>query len=416
MQSLSGAAADNSTIEIPHPAGRVRISMRPLDSVDESFERRWLALEQCAVEDNVFLSPHFALPAWRHRTAAEAQDRTGTERSPFVLSIEQRGMANSSPDSIDDCRRDDSWRLIGLGLFEECGGTTLLPLPMLKCWRSLHSYCDGLLIDRDHTDTACESFFAWLQSSSPRWHGVSFSERSADGPLADSLATAAERAGAAWHEDYSLERAAIVPDQLPQDCFAVYSRRRRQNFRRLRRRLADHGNVELNCHPLTIDDVEPELATFLTLEAAGWKGERGSALKCNDEDVAFLHDMIRRFSTEKRVILCRLEVNGEPVAASLNLQAGGTISGFKLGWAPAWQQYSPGIQCAIGLLESCRSLASPPALIDGCASPGGYLDSVWPQRRRLTTGVFASTMTGRLAADTLGRIKSVKRLVQSALS
>ena len=381
--------------------------MRPLDAVDESFEERWLTLEQSVVEDNVFLSPHFVLPACRHRAAADEDEDGGGDDSPFVLTVEQNRTSGSP---------DDAWQLIGLGLFEECSGNTLMPLPMLKCWRSPHSYFDGLLIDREFADVACEAFFAWLQSNSHLWNGVSFFERSADGQLADSLAAAAERSGISWHEDYSLERAAIVPFELPEDCFMIYSRSRRQNFRRLRRRLADNGDVTLHCHPLAIADVGTDLATFLKLEAAGWKGERGSALNCTEEGVAFVHDMVRRFAADERVILCRLDLNGEPIAASLNLQAGDTLSGFKLGWKPEWQQYSPGIQCAIGLLESCRSLSAPPTLVDGCASPGGYLDSVWPQRRRLTSGVFATTMTGRLAADALGRIKGLKRLVQSALS
>lgn len=291
-----------------------------------------------------------------------------------------------------------------------------MSLPMLKCWRSEHSYFDGLLIDREFTDAACEAFFAWLRSTSRRWHGVSFTERSVDGPLADALSAAAEHAGITWHEDYALERAAILPDELPSDCFTLYPRSRRQNLRRRRRRLADHGPVTLHCRPLATADVKTELDTFLRLEAAGWKGDRGSALGCTARGVAFLHDMVPRFAADGRVILCRLDVNDDPIATSLNLLAGDTLSGFKMGWHPDWRQHSPGIQCAFGLLESCRSLPGSLKLVDGCASPGGYLDSVWPARRRLTTGVFASTATGRLTADTLGRIKGLKRLVKSALS
>ena len=136
MRSQIVATADSSAIEIPLPAGNVRVSLRSPNSIDESFERRWLALEERAVEDNVFLSPHFVLPAWRHDPwpPAEQESGSGSSRtSPLLLTIEQDVESRTGTVQDDDANQ----QLIGLALFEESRGNRLMPLPMLKCWKSL---------------------------------------------------------------------------------------------------------------------------------------------------------------------------------------------------------------------------------------------------------------------------------------
>src|SRR5665213_1502868 len=60
-----------------------------------------------------------------------------------------------------------------------------------------------------------------------------------------------------------------------------------KEMRRQRHRLAEHGAVafEVARNP---QDVASALETFLTLEASGWKGQRGTALKQDHGDAGFI--------------------------------------------------------------------------------------------------------------------------------
>ena len=99
------------------------------------------------------------------------------------------------------------------------------------------------------------------------------------------------------------------------------------------------------------------------------------------------------------------------MASTLNLLSGESLFAFKIGWDPEFAECSPGTLSELNLLEHCHEV---PGLnqIDSCAKPGSYVENVWPWRRKLTTGVFTTSMTGTLAASALSRVKQIKRLLR----
>src|SRR6185503_3139216 len=59
-----------------------------------------------------------------------------------------------------------------------------------------------------------------------------------------------------------------------------------KELRRLRNRLAEHGAINFDV-ARTPAEMTTAVETFLTLEASGWKGQRGTALSQDDGDAAF---------------------------------------------------------------------------------------------------------------------------------
>ena len=60
-----------------------------------------------------------------------------------------------------------------------------------------------------------------------------------------------------------------------------------KELRRQRHRLAEHGAMHFDV-ARTHDEVATAIETFLSLEASGWKGPRGTALVQHDGDARFV--------------------------------------------------------------------------------------------------------------------------------
>ena len=72
------------------------------------------------------------------------------------------------------------------------------------------------------------------------------------------------------------------------NCCAMRSAPKKlKELRRQRNRLAEHGEVRFEV-ARTPDEIAPRVEIFLTLEASGWKGQRGTALTQDDGDAAFI--------------------------------------------------------------------------------------------------------------------------------
>jgi hypothetical protein len=367
-------------------AADLSVTVHRTRSLTPSFHDRWADLFRRSLEDNPFLAPGFILPALEHLPGED-------DRDPLAVAVE-------SPDGA----------LLGLGFFEPTRGSKLLPLPHLTSWRSMHSFNDGMLLDRDQAAPVADTFFQWLTSPKTRWHGVAFHDRSRDSDLARVLEAAARKHGGLWREDWWGHQAWASLDQIPNDPWeALRPSKKRKEVRRRRRILEGFGVLNYRVvgpH----DSVDEALETFFRLETMGWKGRAGSALAANLPEERFARAMVANFSREESVIFPLLEIDETPVAAGLMLMAGSTLFAFKSGYHTEYSRGSPGVQMKLFLLESVRRIHGVTA-VDSCAAHGSWLEPLWPGRKRVTRGVFATTPVGRLAsAGTLTLKKALRRL------
>lgn len=356
------------------------------DAVDlsEAQIRAWVALESVAIEPNAYLSPHFVLPALRH---LEPQAKVKI----FLI---ERQVAGSS-------------QLVGVGVFRVVPGTRRFPLPHLCAYLSAHSYLSGLLLDRDCAAEAFRALCNHVRSQSWRWHGITFERCWSDGPLADLLGDYARQEDRALRLLDEQHRAVLNLPIDSQGHMARLSSSLTQNIKRRSRRLQEQGPVAWRAHR---QNGVPDAAVdaFLTLEHQGWKGESGTSLRSTSSHEVFFKEVVRRFAAEGRALFTEMTVNDDVIVSTSNFVSGNAGFAFKVGWNADYAKMSPGVLCEVEFLRAAGNICPDLAFFDSGASPGSYMDDVWPDRRIVQNSCLAVSTLGRLALDAVDAARNLK--------
>jgi CelD/BcsL family acetyltransferase involved in cellulose biosynthesis len=130
------------------------------------------------------------------------------------------------------------------------------------------------------------------------------------------------------------------------DCtHAEFSRRLKGSFQyNLRKRYEKLGklgpvDVEVITEP---KDVRDAMQDGLRIEAAAWKGEKGTAILSDPAVTEFYVGLAERQAALGRLRLTFLRVNGERISFNYLLQCQQTLYGVKIGYDPKYHSYSPG--------------------------------------------------------------------------
>ena len=156
-----------------------------------------------------------------------------------------------------------------------------------------------------------------------------------------------------------------------------------KELRRQRNRLAEHGAVAFEV-ARTPAEMATAVETFLTLEASGWKGQRGTALSQDDGDAAFVRRATSALAETGQCEIVTLRAGEAPVATAIVLRHQDRAFYFKLGVDERFAKFSPGVQLT---LELTRYLCADPAirLVDSTAAPDHpMINPIW--RGRLAIG------------------------------
>lgn len=178
---------------------------------------------------------------------------------------------------------------------------------------------------------------------------------------------------AAW------ERACIRPQGA--DAATYLSQRvkgkRLRELRREERKLADLGAVTFESLTDTAG-VARGVTLFLELEAASWKGARGTALALRPETRAFAQAAFRA-GAHPAARIDVLSAGGRPVSVAIHLIDGDSACAFKCSFDSAAAKGSP------GLVTDARTLdwvtrAPEIACMDSLAIPGHPVEALWRER------------------------------------
>jgi CelD/BcsL family acetyltransferase involved in cellulose biosynthesis len=125
--------------------------------------------------------------------------------------------------------------------------------------------------------------------------------------------------------------------------------------------------------------INPALETLMVLEAAGWKGARGTAMVQNARLSCFIRAGMRQMAANHEASVMTLMLGDTPVAAALMLEQKGVHFCYKIAHDPAFARFSPGMVLAheIGL-----RLQAKPGFIraDSCVdSADSFMARVWPE-------------------------------------
>lgn len=362
LESLDGPKADRRLAIYPASAG--------FDLVEE--------LEHlCArsIEPNVFFNPRFlapAMPRLEDREIRLAVIRDGDEersrlRLLVPLSVEKAPMP--------------------------------LGVPIMRTWSNPFGPLGTPLIDRDDPVGVIEDCFTMLGRKHLQLPRVFvMPEVRLDGPFANILRSFASSRDLTLVTTNEIDRPFLESDLDPDDYLreAVRSHHLRE-YRRQRRRLQEQGPVEYHV-ARTPDDVRLGVETFLTLEAAGWKGRERTAMAIDRFRAAFAREAVYRLAERDLCRVHTLSVGGKPIACLIVFIENGVAYTWKTAYDEAYSGYSPGAQL---MLDVTRTHLDDPNIdaTDSCAVPDHPIMSrLWMERRKVGTMVIGLTPEADRAA------------------
>jgi len=129
---------------------------------------------------------------------------------------------------------------------------------------------------------------------------------------------------------------------------------RRSDFRRARRIAERWGPVSVQIGLPSPDQVSPLLDEAIRVEAAGWKGRRGSALACDPIRHAFFRRFAAAACREGVLHLGLLRIGDRAAAMQLGVECAGRLWLLKIGYDEVFSRCSPG---TLLMLEMLRAAA-----------------------------------------------------------
>lgn len=144
--------------------------------------------------------------------------------------------------------------------------------------------------------------------------------------------------------------------------------------------------------------------TFVELESMGWNGEANSTIASAPCREAFYREVVDGFACRGKSYFSQLLCGDTVVATSSSFISAGVGFGFKIGWHADYADAGAGT-----LHEHEYVRTSPTGLtgltpVDATADPGLFVDPIWPHRRSMTSGAFA---TGRGSALVLQNLRKI---------
>lgn len=371
-------------------AGTISYPVRSLRfaELDAGTLEAWRSLEGRALEANAYLSPHHVVPAVRHLA------RPGEVENVRFLFVERETAGDRG--------------LVGACVLAHANPRRAFPLPHLRAYRSPHSYLSGFLIDREEAEPAIRALLSFLCRQ--RWvaHGVDLEDYPAEGRQAALVAKIAAQLGLTWSERKSTLRASFVPAEGGDDYLAArLSPRRAKNLRRSRRLLESQGRVKwrlLMAHE--VDDAC--IDRFIRLEHEGWKAEQGSSLLSHEAHETFFRATMRSFGGDGRLFFTELLVDDDVIASTSNFLSGGIGFAFKVGWSPRYAKIGPGFFNEVEFVRHAPALCAGIPFIDSGAEPDSFIEELWPGRRRLVSGVLATTAIGSAVARGVHKLREAR--------
>jgi CelD/BcsL family acetyltransferase involved in cellulose biosynthesis len=328
-----------------------------------------------SIEPNVFFNPRFlapAMPRLEDREVRLAVIRDGDEyRSRLRLLL---------PFSIER-------------------PATPLGVAVIRTWSSSFGPLGTPLIDRDDPAGVMEDFFAMLSRQHLKLPKVFvLPEIRLDGAVASLLRSVAESLGLPLAVTNEFERAfleaTVDGDEYLKASLKPHHLR---EFRRLKRRLADLGTLE---HRIarTAEEVRHGIEAFLTLEAAGWKGRKRSAMVIDRYNAAFTREAVYRLAERDLCRIHTLTLDRKVIACIVVFVEAGTAYTWKTTYDEAFAAHSPGTLLMIEVtrhhLDDANIMTT-----DSCAvHDHPVMNRLWTERKPFGTFVIGLTPDADRAA------------------
>ena len=339
---LRRASGDDGRATRPHPAAALpqRNRLAPLAEIPAD---HWRVLAEHAIEPNGYY-----LPAWELAVNASAHGRT----------------AVSALSAWSESRHERPSRLIGLLPVVSLWRAFRIPLPALVSASPYGTLCTPL-IDRNSAGEAVKGLIDQARAAGA--HALILRDVSLNGAAMKAFSEVLRQDGMRLEILQSHHRACLDArrdaDDVLQDALPA---KKQKELRRQRNRLGEHGAVRFDV-ARTPEAVASATEIFLTLEASGWKAERGTALLQDEGDACFIRRATRELASSGQCEIVTLYAGETPAAAAIVLRHQDRAFYFKLGIDERFARFSPGVQltldltrhlCADAVLATADSTAS----------------------------------------------------------
>jgi len=353
MAAVGRASMRDAAGPRPQAASPDGDAYAPLTAVAVS---QWRALAERAIEPNGYY-----LPGWELAVNAFARGRTG------VSALVAPG----------DAMPDGAPRLIGMMPVISMWRACKIPLPALASAEPYGTLCTPLL-DRGMAQDAAAKLLRAARKAGA--HALILRDVPLHGAAIQAFDEVLRRDGLRPRVLQSRLRAALNAtrdaEELLHDALGA---KKLKELRRQRHRLAEHGAVRFDV-ARTPEQVAAALETFLQLEASGWKGKRGTALKQDEGDAAFVRRAAPALAETGSCEIVCLRAGDAPVAAAIVLRHQDRAFYFKLGIDERFARFSPGVQLTLDLT---RHLCADPAIATADSTAGAdhpMINPIWRGR------------------------------------
>jgi CelD/BcsL family acetyltransferase involved in cellulose biosynthesis len=378
---ISDLLADNDTRVTRSMRVAPRSLTHELADVADIPVQQWQELAARAVEPNVFYEP-----VWMRAVSDHAQHYKGAK----VL------LAWDGPAKT---------RLLGMMPVWSAWRAVKLPLPVLVAWQP-YAPLRTPLLDGEMTDAAAHGLIDAAIGAGAE--ALFLPLQTTDGLALRALRRALKKRGFDCDVQNSRERARLNTRADAETLLlGSLGAKKMKELRRQRNRLADRGEVTLHLASEPAG-VASGLETFLALEAAGWKGKRGTALVQNEGDATFIREAAEKLAARGEFEVLTLTAGGRAAASCLVIKGERRAYFFKLAYDETESKNSPGVQITLDLtrhLCADRNIEE----VDSTADANHpMIDHIW--RDRLALGdVFAPLTGNRLRASAIHAAFSVQR-------
>ncbi|WP_298302169.1 GNAT family N-acetyltransferase [uncultured Erythrobacter sp.] len=334
-----------------------------------------------------------------------------SEPNPFF----EQWFASSSLEQFasgNDCRIATYWRgqsLVGLLPLVHSNDYYGHPLPHVSTWLHDNAFCGAPLVAKGCENGFWRALLRHLDAEPGPAMLLHLPDLPEHGPLNQALTSVLEETSRATSIVEREERAMLASDMSAEEYLAeAMSAKKRKELRRQRNRLAELGELTFERLEGT-QGVEPWIEQFLTLEASGWKGDAGSALKADETTYAFFADTLCGAANAERLERLALRLNGKPIAMLANFLTLPGAYSFKTAFDEDYARFSPGLLLQLENL----SLLNRPGVdwTDSCAVQGhSMIERIWREKRSFVSRNIAIggplrrfTARALMAYETRGR-------------
>lgn len=322
---------------------------------DAEFVNAWEELAHVASEPNPFFEPWFIIPSLK----------------AFADSTKIELFAHFTEGALTG--------LLPIGRTMDYYG---YPIPHAAGWLHDNAFCGAPLVRRGYERGFWRSLLAHFDRNTKADLFLHLPKLSSEGSLSHALDTVLAEESRAFYTSLEESRALLASNLSAEEYYvASMSAKKRKELRRQQKRLSEHGNLEFS-RTDSEEGLEQWIADFLSLEAAGWKGEAGSALAASDDTRNFFAEALKAAARAGKLERLTMTLDNCPIAMLANFVTVPGVYSFKTTFDEVFARFSP------GMLLQLENLAlidrEDIAWADSCASEGhSMIEPLWREKRTL---------------------------------